>query len=192
VQRELIARAKHGDREALSRLLSDARPRALAVAMRMMRNPDDAEDVVQDAFMKVLRHMARFEERAAFNTWLHRIVVNTCLDRLRRPEPRRAEPLGDDGDEHERDCEGVNEETPELSLERARARQIVHRALEGLSPLHREAVTLRELEEHSYGEIARIARCPVGTVMSRLFHARRRLAEELAGLGAADAMPEAA
>ncbi len=180
----LIARAKAGDRDALNRLLASARPRMMAVALRVVRNPDDAEDVVQESLLKVCRYLTRFEGRSAFGTWLHRIVVNTSLDRLRRPEARRDSTVeNDDGDRAERRAGltlAIEEQTPERLYDQAEAGFAVQSAVARLSPVHREVIALREMDGESYQDIASIARCPVGTVMSRLHHARRRLAVELA------------
>jgi RNA polymerase sigma-70 factor, ECF subfamily len=183
----LIELARRGDRDALNQILAAARPRMLAVAMRVVHNADDAEDVVQESLLKVCRSLTRFEGRSAFGTWLHRIVVNTALDRLRRPEARRDSSL--DAPDSRSDSEGqpraetvraVDEETPERLYGQAEAGAGLQIALARLSPVHREVLALRELDGESYQEIATIARCPVGTVMSRLHHARRRLAVELA------------
>src|SRR6266700_587568 len=176
----LIARAKKGDREALNRLLAIARPRMLAVALRVVRNPDDAEDVVQESLLKVCRYLTRFEGRSAFTTWLHRIVVNTSLDRLRRPELRRDRVAENDEGEPRVEAEpAVEEETPEQLYDQAEAGAVVQGAIARLSPVHREVLALREIDGESYQDIATIARIPVGTVMSRLHHARKRLAIEL-------------
>src|SRR4051812_5945555 len=94
----LIGRAKRGDQEAFAALVADARPRALAVAVKVLRNPDDAEDAVQDAFIKVWRYLGRFEGRSSFSTWIHRIVMNASLDLLRR-QSCRPETHIDSGDE---------------------------------------------------------------------------------------------
>ena len=197
---ELIACAKRGDRHALNRLLTHARPRLYAVALRMLRDRDEAEDVVQESLIKVCRHVTRFEGRSTFTTWLHRIVVNTALDRLRRvPGPGRRVPGGsrEDGasDANQAidaidaaalaEATGGDAETPERRYMRAEASAVVHGALDRLSPTHRQALALRELDGETYQSIAEIVHCPVGTIMSRLFHARRRLAEELAEAGAA-------
>jgi RNA polymerase sigma-70 factor (ECF subfamily) len=178
----LIARAQTGDRDALNRLLAGARPRLLAVALRVVRDRDDAEDVVQESLLKVCRNLTRFEGRAAFTTWLHRIVVNTALDRLRRPELRhdRAAGEADDGERRPEAVTVVDEQTPERLFAQAEAGAVVQQAMARLSLVHREVLALRELDGESYQEIATVARCPVGTVMSRLHHARRRLATELA------------
>jgi len=177
----LIERAKAGDRDALNQLLASARPRMMAVALRVVRNPDDAEDVVQESLLKVCRYLTRFEGRSAFGTWLHRIVVNTSLDRLRRPEARRDSAVeNEDGDRREEPVLTVEEQTPEQLYGQAETGFAVNEAVARLSPVHREVIALREMDGESYQDIASIARCPVGTVMSRLHHARRRLAVELA------------
>lgn len=172
-----------GDGETIDVLLAGARPRMYAVAFRMIKNHHEAEDVVQEAMLKVWRHVGRFQGRAAFSTWIHRIVVNAALDRLRarRPEVRVGAPSSsqaDDSDER-RDIEGVSPETPEDLVGGAEIGAAVHRALGALSPVHRDALALRELDGESYESIARIVRCPIGTVMSRLHHARHRLADEI-------------
>jgi RNA polymerase sigma-70 factor (ECF subfamily) len=165
-------------------LLAAARPRMYAVALRLTKNPDDAEDVVQEAMLKAWRNMGRFEGRAAFSTWIHRIVVNAALDRLRsrRPEVSTSAPAGgrDEGEVAEdRSLATSSPETPEDLVESAEIGAAVHRAMGALSPVHRDALALRELDGESYQSIARIVRCPIGTVMSRLHHARHRLAEEI-------------
>ena len=180
---ELIAAACGGDRAALNRLLADARPRLVAVALRIVRDRDDAEDVVQEALLKACRSLTRFEGRSAFSTWLHRIVVNAGLDRLRRHQARHERPLGDDEREPARvdgDADLVDEQTPERLVSRRETGAAVRGALARLSPSHREVLVLREFDGESYRDLARLARCPVGTVMSRLHHARHRLADELA------------
>jgi RNA polymerase sigma-70 factor (ECF subfamily) len=176
---ELLARAQSGDHQAFAALVADARPRALAVALKVLRNPDDAEDAVQDAFFKVWRYLDRFERRSSFSTWIHRIVMNASLDLLRR-QSCRPETHADVEDGGERPAlEPAHDLTPERHLEEAQTGALVRSAVATLSPAHRQALTLREFEDHSYEEIARVSQCPIGTVMSRLHHARRRVAEEL-------------
>lgn len=177
--RSVISRAKAGQRDALEELLRDARPRVLALAIRMLRDRDEAEDVAQEVLMKVCRYLGRFEERSAFSTWLHRIAVNATLDRLRRHH-EHAPAVVEDEDRPQTPVEAIDEETPEVVMERHETGEVVHEAMDSLSESHRQVIFLREFEDRSYGEIARAARCPVGTVMSRLHHARRRLAETLA------------
>jgi len=178
--REVIEAAGAGNRAALNDLLGRVRPRLLSVALRMVRDRDDAEDVVQEALLKVCRHITRFEGRSAFSTWLHRIVVNTALDRLRRQQPRWDRAAGEDREEAAPPpVLAVDDETPERMLGRAQTGAAVQGAIACLSVAHQEVLALREIEGESYHAIARLARVPVGTVMSRLHHARRRLAEQL-------------
>jgi RNA polymerase sigma-70 factor (ECF subfamily) len=184
---QLIAAARRGDKAALNRLLMDSRPRLLAVALRVVRDRDDAEDVVQEALLKVCRSLARFEGRSSFSTWLHRIVVNAALDRLRRHGARR-ERQADDDDRDVAPADKVDEQTPERVVSRRETGAVVRGALARLSPVHREVLELREFEGESYRDLARLVRCPVGTVMSRLHHARHRLAAELAPVVEAEAL----
>jgi RNA polymerase sigma-70 factor (ECF subfamily) len=182
---DAIRRAQAGDQAALEAVLASARPRVVALALRMVRDTDEAEDVVQEALTKVWRNLGRYEARSAFSTWLHRIVVNTALDHLRArrngvvvsgSQRRLSEDAA--GLEAAR-AECVEPTTPEDRLAEAELGQAVRSAMDGLSAAHRQVLAWRELEGESYQDIARLARCPVGTVMSRLHHARQRLAETL-------------
>jgi RNA polymerase sigma-70 factor, ECF subfamily len=175
---ELVAAAQSGSGEALERLLAEARPKLLALAMRGLGNSDEAEDAVQDAMVKVWRHLGRFEGRAQFSTWLHRIAVNAALDRVRRRG--HVHVTSGAPDEHAHDtAEAVLPETPERIYARAETAVVVRGAMARLSETHGEALRLCDLEGESYANIAAVTDCPVGTVMSRLFHARRKLAREL-------------
>jgi RNA polymerase sigma-70 factor (ECF subfamily) len=176
---ELVAAAQAGSGEALERLLATARPKLLALAMRVLGNADEAEDAVQDAMVKVWRNLKRFEGRAQFSTWLHRIAVNAALDRLRRRGGVHVS-TGAQPDEQLQDAaEAVLPETPERIYARAETAVVVRGAMARLSPTHGEALRLCDLEGESYATIATVTACPLGTVMSRLFHARRKLAREL-------------
>jgi RNA polymerase sigma-70 factor (ECF subfamily) len=176
---------------ALDRLFREARPRLLAIAQRVLADADEAEDAVQDALVKVWQKLDHFEGRSALTTWMHRITVNTALDHRRRrataaggaAKPARvseaeaaAEPSS---------AVGPAPETPERLYARAESAAVVQRALAQLPAPQGEAVRLCDIDGESYATIASIARCPIGTVMSRLYHARRKLAQEL-GAGAAN------
>lgn len=174
------------DTAAMNELLAAARPRLYATALRMVRDRDDAEDVVQEAMLKVCRNLGAFEGRAAFSTWLHRIVVNCALDRLRRDAARPGRSAASRAlrgqaaeDEQRSAVEPADDRTPEVLLGRAQVGAVVRGAMATLSASHREVLALRELDGESYRDIAQAARCPVGTVMSRLHHARRKFVEEL-------------
>jgi RNA polymerase sigma-70 factor (ECF subfamily) len=176
----LAEQAQAGDVQALRPLLEQVRPRALAIALKVLRNRDDAEDAVQDAMLKVWRNLHRFEGRASFTTWIHRIVMNASLDILRK---RSARAEGTSADEHGDDCqpklEPSHDQTPEREMSSAEMQILVRTAVARLTPVHRQAIILREFEDCAYDEIAEAEACPIGTVMSRLHHARQRVAEEL-------------
>ena len=175
---ELVSAAQTGEGAALERLLAEARPKLMALAMRVLGDPDDAEDAVQDAMIKVWRNLGRFEGRAAFTTWLHRIAINASLDRLRRRGSVHI--AAGAPDEHHHDAsELVPPETPERVYARAETAVVVRQAISSLSESHGEALRLCDLEGESYATIADVVNCPLGTVMSRLFHARRKLARAL-------------
>jgi RNA polymerase sigma-70 factor (ECF subfamily) len=175
----LIDAAKAGDAEALDQLLASQRPRATAAALRVLHNPDDAEDAVQDAFLKLWRSLPSFEGRSSFSTWVHRIVVNSSVDLMRRcaarPEFVERSPQG----VADAAVEPVHRATPESELADREIERWVRVAVTTLPVAHRQVLELREFEDCSYQEMANIIRCPVGTVMSRLHHARTRLAETL-------------
>jgi RNA polymerase sigma-70 factor (ECF subfamily) len=178
----LLAAAQAGDRAAFDELLAGQRSHALASALRVLHNPDDAEDAVQDAFVKIWYQLARFEGRSSFATWVHRIVVNASLDLLRKSAARpqlleRTEQQHDlaESSGTERACE----QNPESELGRCEIARMVRLAVAELSPAHRQAVELHELEDCPCQEIAALAGCPVGTIMSRLHDARARLADAL-------------
>jgi RNA polymerase sigma-70 factor, ECF subfamily len=177
----LVAAAQAGDRAALDRLLANQRPRAMAAALRVLHNPDDAEDAVQEAFLKIWRSLASFAGRSSFSTWVHRIVTNASLDILRKSAARPE--IVERPAQNERGAvtvlEPTFEATPESELTHREVERLVRLAVAALPAAHRQAVELRELEDCSYQEIAETIPCPIGTVMSRLYHARARLADNL-------------
>ncbi len=176
--RGLIARAAGGDMRAFRELVGRHQRKAHAVAYGIVRNADDAREVVQDAFMRVYRHLDDFEGQASFSTWLYRIVYNLSIDALRRRSPGRAVELDD-----RTDLEGAPDELvpwrgagdPFAALDQRRLGEAVQECLDKLPPYHRTVIVLRELEGLSYEEIAQTMEVSKGTVMSRLFHARRKM-----------------
>jgi RNA polymerase sigma-70 factor (ECF subfamily) len=176
----LADQVKAGDRDALRPLLDQVRPRALAIALKVLRNREDAEDAVQEALVKAWRNIDRFEGRASFTTWIHRIVMNTSLDILRRNTSRPDMTVtAEREDDEQPKLEPTYEITPEHTVALGEMQLMVRAAVSRLAPVHQQAINLREFEDCSYEEIAENAGCPVGTVMSRLHHARHRLAEDL-------------
>ena len=177
---ELVAAAQTGKTEALERLLAEARPKLLALAMRVLGDTDEAEDAVQDAMIKVWRNLGRFEGRAAFTTWLapHR--------RQRRagsaaPPRQRATSSAAAPEEHPHDAAERRRRRRDAGAHLRARRDRRRRPRRDGAPVetHGEALRLCDLEGESYATIATVTECPLGTVMSRLFHARRKLAREL-------------
>jgi RNA polymerase sigma-70 factor (ECF subfamily) len=183
--RELVDAARGGDRAAFRSLFERYHRRAYSLAFGVLHNQADALDVVQDAFIKVHRHLAKFEGKASFYTWLYRIVMNLCIDHIRKH--RRSRPVdfsqttlaeGQLGDEAVFD-EGLLPKVlgthPGRALLDKEIRVRIDRALQELSENHRAVLVMRELEGLSYEEMAQVMGCSKGTIMSRLFHARRNM-----------------
>jgi len=181
---ELVRSAQRGDMQAFEELVTRHRDKIYARAYSMMRNEDEALDLSQDAWVKGWQRLGQFQGDSSFVTWMIRIVINLCLDQLRKLKRKRAESL----EAMEEESGGVERQMPVTTpnptegLERAELRLRIDRALAQLSHEHRTVLILHEFEQMEYKEIARHMRCSIGTVMSRLFYARRRMASLLAGL----------
>lgn len=177
-----------GDREAFGVLFHRHRDRLWAVALRTMGNREDAADGLQDGLVAAYRRAGTFRGDAAVTTWLHRVVVNACLDRLRAAKVRRAEPLPDDLDEYRsRGAVATSdaEDPADRSVRDERRRQVLD-ALGRLPEEQRAALVLVDMEGYPVAEVAAMLDCAVGTVKSRCSRGRTRLAELLAPLLAAD------
>ncbi|HEY5979067.1 MAG TPA: RNA polymerase sigma factor SigM [Microlunatus sp.] len=180
--RDLLAAHLAGDPNAFATLVHRHQHRLWAVALRMMRNPHDAADALQDAYLAAFRRAAGFRGEAQVSTWLHRIVVNACLDRLRKQRRRQAEhPLPDDPD---RTAELVAESAPD-PVEQQALRDVVTAALAQLNDDQRAALVLVDVEGYPVEEAAAILEVPVGTVKSRCARGRARLALLLRDRGGA-------
>lgn len=172
-ERDLVLRARAGDRDAFKVLCQRLYPRVFRMAMYYLRDKDSAMDATQETFLKVLKGLGSFRVTEAFLPWVLKIARNTFMDALRRkrldPDPY---PEGPDGNivEFASDCRGP----PDESQVEERA-ALVRNALGRLSPAHQEILRLREFEGLSYEEIAEVLDIRLGTVMSRLFLARKRL-----------------
>lgn len=176
---QLMADHVAGDPEAFGLLIERHRDRLWAVALRTMRDPEDAADALQDACIAAFRRADSFRGDAQVTTWLHRIVVNACLDRFRRNKVRAAEPLPEDPD---RAAElGVTE--TDVVEETAR-REAVMDALGQINADQRAALVLVDMEGYSVEEAAQILGCATGTIKSRCARGRAKLAPLLAGLRA--------
>jgi RNA polymerase sigma-70 factor (ECF subfamily) len=165
---ELLRAHVDGDPEAFGELFARHRDRLWAVALRTMGNPDDAADGLQDGMVAAFRRAGSFRGEAAVTTWLHRVVVNACLDRLRAAKIRRFDALPDD--------------RPEEAAEVAERRRRVLDALATLPPEQRAALVLVDMEGYPVAEVAEMLGCAEGTVKSRCSRGRTRLAGLLGDL----------
>ena len=177
----LVARAGAGDEAAFGALMRAHYEPTFRVIYGVVRNEHDARDVCQDAWLTVWRELRNFRGEAKFTTWLHSIAVRKAIDhcRKRRRWFDRFLPFATGDEANPGVAEPATEVTARDDAEAGERSARLHRALEKLPPKHRAALTLRELQGLSYEEIARATATPVGTVMSRLFHARRLLAQKL-------------
>jgi RNA polymerase sigma-70 factor (ECF subfamily) len=180
---DLVRMSQKGDMSAFEELVARYRDKVYARAYSMMRNEEEALDLSQDAWVKGWRRLAQFHGESSFITWMTRIVINLCLDQLRKHKRQRAESIEAMEEEGgvERHMPVVNP-NPTAGLERGELRERIDRALAQLSQQHRTVLVLHEFEELEYKEIAKRMKCSIGTVMSRLFYARRRMASLLASL----------
>ncbi len=177
---ELVERAKKGDRQAFGALVERYQRRVVGVVLAVVRDSEDAVELAQETFIRAYQNLASFEERSSFSTWLYRIAVNLAID-WRRREGRHVTLRGE---EAESELERIPSTAGDSFKETARAQTAgkIRGALDRLTPEQRTVILLREVEGLSYDEIAEALRCPRGTVMSRLYYARRRLRELLKDL----------
>ena len=182
---ESLVRAAHqGDMDAFEELVKRHREKIFARAFSMLRNEDEAVDLSQEAWVKAWQRLNQFQGDSSFVTWITRIVINLCLDHLRKQKRQKTDSIEQMDDE----TGGVERHLPVITpnptekLERQELRIRINQALDQLSEEHRTVLILHEFEEMEYKEIARTMVCSIGTVMSRLFYARRRMASLLAGL----------
>jgi RNA polymerase sigma-70 factor, ECF subfamily len=180
----LVQMSQKGDLAAFEELVARHRDKIYARAFSMVRNQDEALDLSQEAWVKSWQRLKQFQGQSSFGTWLTRIVINLCLDQLRKRKRQRAESIEEMDEEHG----GVERQMPVVTvnpterLERGELRQRIDQALGQLSYEHRTVLILHEFEEMEYKQIAKEMDCSIGTVMSRLFYARRKMAGLLAGL----------
>ena len=179
LDRDLVDAARRGDREAFRTLFERYNRRAYALALGVLRQPDDALDVVQDAFIKAHKHLDRFEGSSSFYTWLYRIVMNLAIDQLRKR--RRTTELTEEA-EADGALASMLLGNPGRALIDKEIRARIDAALTALSDNHRAVLVMRELEGLSYEEMAAVMDCSKGTIMSRLFHARKNMQKQLADL----------
>jgi RNA polymerase sigma-70 factor (ECF subfamily) len=180
----LVRAAQKGDTGAFEELIARHRDKIYARAFSMMRNEQDAIDLSQEAWVKGWQRLKQFQGDSSVSTWMTRIVINLCLDQLRKQGRRKMESI----EMMDEESGGVERQMPVVTinpterLERSELRQRIDQGMAQLSHEHRTVLVLHEFEEMDYKAIAKAMGCSIGTVMSRLFYARRKLASVLADL----------
>jgi RNA polymerase sigma-70 factor, ECF subfamily len=174
---DLLQRYSGGDDEAFAELVRRHKDRLWAVALRTMRSPEEAADALQEALISAARRARQYRGDAAVLTWLHRIVINACLDRLRHNKVRATDPMPDDPD---RDLALVSDDDPEREAALEEMRRDVIAALRQLNADQRAALVLVDMEGYSIDEASEILGCAPGTIKSRCSRGRARLAPLLA------------
>lgn len=178
----LVERVQAGDKHAFDALVAKYQRRLMRLVSRLVHDPAEAEDVVQETFIKAYRALQHFRGDSAFYTWLYRIGINTAKNFLVN-QGRRGPSLTDAGAEHAEtfdDGDSLRDiNTPESMLASKQIAEAVNAAMDLLPLELRTAIVLREIEGLSYEEISAIMVCPIGTVRSRIFRAREVIAEKL-------------
>jgi RNA polymerase sigma-70 factor (ECF subfamily) len=184
---DLVQRVQAGDTAAFRALFDKYHRRAFAVAMGVVKNQDDALDAVQEAFVKVHKNIHKFQGSSSFYTWLYRIVMNVSIDHVRRTSRRKSLDFDERALHEESEVAGdgalvpsVTDANPGKAALRRELGGAIQAALQELPEHHRAVIVLREIEGMSYEEMAEALEVPKGTVMSRLFHARKKMQAALA------------
>jgi RNA polymerase sigma-70 factor (ECF subfamily) len=177
---DLVKQAQTGDTAAFDQLVGRYRNRVFGMIYNMVHNEQDAWDLAQDSFLKAWKSIARFRGQSSFYTWVYRIVMNVTIDWLRKKQIRGGTGEFDDAVQL-KEIDPASRTAPHagaLPHERMVQSEIRHRidaAIAQLSPEHRAVILLKEIENMQYNEIAESLGCSIGTVMSRLFYARKKL-----------------
>ncbi len=178
----LVKRAKQGELRAFEELILQHEKIVYNLALRMMKQSEDAKDISQEVFLKAYRNIRNFDERSRFSTWLYRITTNTCIDELRKRQKKPSLSIEEEMDGEEggmlRQIAAAGD-TPEESLLRTEQKSEILQALNKLSPEHRTIVVFRDVQGLSYEEIAEILEIGLGTVKSRISRGRAQLKQEI-------------
>ena len=186
---EIVRRVQHGDVQAYNILVLRYQHKVCEVANKFVKNPADAGDVAQEAFIKAYKAIGSFSGESSFYTWLYRIVVNAAKTYLESNARHRYAEDVDAPEFESRDTQGVltSQDTPDRLLESEELEQVIYQALAELPDELRQAITLREIEGMSYEDIALVMKTPIGTVRSRIFRARQFIEERMARLSDSNA-----
>ena len=177
---DLVRQAQAGDTEAFDQLVSRFRTRVFGMIYNMVHNEQDAWDLAQDSFLKAWKSIKRFRGRSSFYTWIYRIVMNVTIDWLRKKHVKGAGTEFDDAIQL-REVDPASKTVPKTealpyeTMERGEIRVRIDQAIAQISPEQRAVILMKEIEGMQYHEIAEALGCSIGTVMSRLFYARKKL-----------------
>lgn len=171
----LLEKARQGDQEAFGELVRLYEKKVYALTLRMCKNPDDAAEAAQEAFLAAWQGLKFFRGEASFSTWLYRLASNACVDLLRKEQRHRAVSGPSLNDEDTYMDIADDAATPQELAERSELREQIEEGLQSLSPEHREVLILRELHQLSYDEIAQTLDLDTGTVKSRISRGRKAL-----------------
>jgi RNA polymerase sigma-70 factor (ECF subfamily) len=182
--KKLVKRVQKGDKGAFDLLVLKYQHKIINLVMRYVRDPELAQDITQEAFIKAYRALPRFRGDSAFYTWMYRIAVNTAKNHLaaQRRRPMNVELDLQDPEQYDLHAKLKETDTPEGVALSNELRESVERAIAALPEDLRTAIILRELEGMSYEEIAQTMECPVGTVRSRIFRARDAISKKTGSL----------
>ena len=176
---DLVRKCQHGDTGAFNELVTRYRGKVYAMIYNMVRNEQDAWDLAQDGFLKAWKSIANFRGQSSFYTWLYRIMTNVTIDWLRKKQIQGGTEFNDDLELTNIEPGSATaprpEPMPDEKLNHAEIRKRIDCALEKLSPDHRAVIVMKEMDGLQYTEIADALGCSLGTVMSRLFYARKKL-----------------
>jgi RNA polymerase sigma-70 factor, ECF subfamily len=177
---DLVKQCQAGDTGAFDQLVTRYRTRIFGMIYNMVHNEQDAWDLAQDSFVKAWKSIGRFRGKSSFYTWMYRIVMNVTIDWLRKKQVKGAGAEFDDAVQLKEIDPAAKtapkaEELPYERMERGELRAKIDKAIAQLSPEHRAVILMKETEGMQYHEIAESLGCSIGTVMSRLFYARKRL-----------------
>jgi len=176
---DLVARCQHGDTAAFSELVTRYRGKVYAMIYNMVHNEQDAWDLAQDGFLKAWKSIARFRGQSSFYTWLYRIMMNVTIDSLRRRHVEGETEFDDSIGLRNIDPNSFTtprtEALPNEKIAGDEIRARIDAAISRLSPEHRAVILMREIDGMEYQEIADSLGCSIGTVMSRLFYARKKM-----------------
>ncbi|MFA6439112.1 MAG: sigma-70 family RNA polymerase sigma factor [Bacteriovoracaceae bacterium] len=172
---EIIRQALDGERQAYAELVNRHKGKAMTLALRMLKNRHDAEEALQDAFVRAFRALPGFERKSSFSTWFYRIVFNVCSSVLSKRGDTRMFSIDEEHDDELKMEIPSDDDEPDIAFESSEFSRIVRKEIESMEESYSIILTMFFLQEMSYEEIMEVTGLPIGTVKNRLFRARMQL-----------------